>query len=578
MFDTNERTSLLNPSISRNEDIDENEIISYVQHRRQSIAASTISNENFPKSFNFQHHNQHQSTILDGNTLGRTISNISTRSHNTIQEIISNQQNLPPEPKTTIYSEFIKISQFSIPLIITFLLQYSLTVASVFSVGKLGSNELAAISLSSMTANISGYAIIQGVSTCLDTLCAQSFGKKDFNSVGIHFIRCTYLLLLLFIPMAILWIWGSYPLLIKIIGNDEDNEKMCQLASQYLKILSLGIPGFIIFENGKHFLQSQGIFHASTIVLCICAPLNGLLNYLLVWDKSIGLGFIGAPISVVITNWIMCLSLLGYIYFINGYQCLPKTSSYFSSVFFTNWSRMINLSIPGVLMIEAEWFAFEIITFEAAKFGTFTLAAQSIISTTCVIFYQIPFALSIASGTRIAWYIGAASKKSSIITTKATIYLSILLGLFNCSILFTFRDFFVKLYTTDERVIELAKKVLIIGSIYQINDCLSCATAGILRGQGRQMIGGIMNLIGYYLLALPIAYIFAFILNYKLIGLWLGMLIALMFVSLSQLYFVINSNWDKIIQNCIEEGIIEDGNLNIEAHSMLPSMSNSLVV
>lgn len=56
------------------------------------------------------------------------------------------------------------------------------------------------------------------------------------------------------------------------------------------------------------------------------------------------------------------------------------------------------------------------------------------------------------------------------------------------------------------------------------------------------------------------------------------MLIALMFVSLSQLYFVINSNWDKIIQNCIEEGIIEDGNLNIEAHSMLPSMSNSLVV
>lgn len=374
MSDTNERTSLLNPLISRNEDIDENEIISYVQHRRQSIAASTISNENFPKSFNFQHHNQHQSTILDGNTLGRTISNISTRSHNTIQEIISNQQNLPPEPKTTIYSEFIKISQFSIPLIITFLLQYSLTVASVFSVGKLGSNELAAISLSSMTANISGYAIIQGVSTCLDTLCAQSFGKKDFNSVGIHFIRCTYLLLLLFIPMAILWIWGSYPLLIKIIGNDEDNEKMCQLASQYLKILSLGIPGFIIFENGKHFLQSQGIFHASTIVLCICAPLNGLLNYLLVWDKSIGLGFIGAPISVVITNWIMCLSLLGYIYFINGYQCLPKTSSYFSSVFFTNWSRMINLSIPGVLMIEAEWFAFEIITFEAAKFGTFTLA------------------------------------------------------------------------------------------------------------------------------------------------------------------------------------------------------------
>ena len=63
-----------------------------------------------------------------------------------------------------------------------------------------------------------------------------------------------------------------------------------------------------------NILQTQGIFHASTLVLIICAPLNAFLNYLLVWNKSIGLGFIGAPISVVITNWIMCFMLYGYIF------------------------------------------------------------------------------------------------------------------------------------------------------------------------------------------------------------------------------------------------------------------------
>ena len=62
----------------------------------------------------------------------------------------------------------------------------------------------------------------------------------------------------------------------------------------------------------------------------------------------------------------------------------------------------------------------------------------------------------------------------------------------------TFRHSLASLYTEDNAVIELAAKVLIVGSIYQINDCLSCATAGVLRGQGRQMIGGIVNLIGYY--------------------------------------------------------------------------------
>ena len=124
----------------------------------------------------------------------------------------------------------------------------------------------------------------------------------------------------------------------------------------------------------------------------------------------------------------------------------------------------------------------------------------------------------------------------------------------------------------------MAAKVLIVGSIYQINDCLSCATAGVLRGQGRQMIGGIVNLIGYYLIALPFAYTLAFIFQFGLLGLWFGMIIALIFVSFTQTFFVISSNWQKIIDDCIEEAIIEDGNLNIDAHSILPSMSNSIVV
>ena len=100
----------------------------------------------------------------------------------------------------------------------------------------------------------------------------------------------------------------------------------------------------------------------------------------------------------------------------------------------------------------------------------------------------------------------------------------------------TFRHSLASLYTEDNAVIELAAKVLIVGSIYQINDCLSCATAGVLRGQGRQMIGGIVNLIGYYLIALPFAYTLAFIFQFGLLGLWFGMIIALIFVSFTQTF------------------------------------------
>lgn len=343
MSDENEITPLLpftshrSRRSSKCSEIDENEIVSYVQQRRQSIAS--VGHDKIPKSFALPVTTAATGVtsggvgvVTGGGTSGvasprlaRSISRsslISGKSYSINDIIEIHQQEIDPEPKTTILNEIKVIIKYSLPLIVTFLLQYSLTVASVFSVGRLGSTELAAVSLSSMTANISGYAIIQGVSTCLDTLCAQAFGRKDYNSVGVHFIRCNYLLLLLYIPMAIFWVFGAEPLLVTIIG--QDSIAMCQLAGKYLRILTIGLPGFILFENAKHFLQTQGIFHASTLVLIICAPLNAFLNYLLVWNKSIGLGFIGAPISVVITNWIMCFMLYGYIFCIDGYQCWPQ--------------------------------------------------------------------------------------------------------------------------------------------------------------------------------------------------------------------------------------------------------------
>ncbi|CAH6720949.1 uncharacterized transporter [[Candida] jaroonii] len=564
------------------EEIDESEIISIIQQRRLSIASVGTDHIPPPSSFNPLTHSTSHSHLNSpfGNyggvgaprsrrgSEGLGLAPWKSTNSLDLSAVISNS-NLPQEPETDYKTEFKVLLSYSIPLSITFLLQYSLTVASVFSVGRLGSEELAAVSLSSMTANISGYAIIQGISTCLDTLCAQSFGRKDYNMVGMHFMRCNYLLLMLFVPIFVLWFFLSNDILVFLIG--EDQLKICHLASTYLKILCMGLPGFILFENAKHYLQSQGVFHASTYVLTICAPINIILNYTLVWDKRIGMGFVGAPLSVVITNWIMCIMLYGYIYFVNGYQCWPKFGI-FDMKYFKHWQRMINLSIPGVLMVEAEWLAFEIITFTASQFGTDTLAAQSIVSTTCVIFYQIPFAMSIAASTRIAWFIGSASKKAAKISSNATILLSLVVGSINGVVLFTCRGLFASLYSSDNQVIKLASKVLIVGAVYQLNDALACLTAGILRGQGRQKIGGWLNLISYYLLALPLAFYLAFAGDLKLLGLWMGMLIALFILSMSQLYFVISSDWDGIIKDCIDESLLD--NMTIDSHSVVPSMSS----
>ena len=74
---------------------------------------------------------------------------------------------------------------------------------------------------------------------------------------------------------------------------------------------------------------------------------------------------------------------------------------------FSNWGQMIQLAFPGMVMVLAQYFAFEVLTLTAGQFGSAHLAAQSILVTCTSTTFNIPFPLSIAASTRIANLIGA---------------------------------------------------------------------------------------------------------------------------------------------------------------------------
>lgn len=192
---------------------------------------------------------------------------------------------------TTWQREAKVIGKYAAPLIVTFLLQYSLTVASIFSVGHIGKVELGAVSLASMTAGITGFAVYQGLVTSLDTLCAQAYGSGRKKLVGLQMQRMIYFLWAITIPIAILW-YNAEHILCRIVPEPE----IAVLAGQYLKILILGAPGYACFESGKRFVQAQGLFSASLYVLLICAPLNAFMNWLFVWVCSTLLLFKVLPV------------------------------------------------------------------------------------------------------------------------------------------------------------------------------------------------------------------------------------------------------------------------------------------
>lgn len=454
----------------------------------------------------------------------------------------SNENETNFRSNTSTNGELLFIARSSAPLIVTFFLQYSLTVVSIFSVGHIGKTELAAVSLATMTFNVT-VSIFNGMATCLDTFCAQAYGAKKNYLVGLYFQRCTAMIFVCSIPILLFWYFSAS--FLKLIVPDKN---LAILAQTYLRYISFGAPGYILFETGKRFLQAQNIYTAGQYCLFFVAPLNACLNYLLVWNKNFGIGFIGAPISTAISYWLMSFILLGYVIFVDGRNCWYglQIKQAFN---IRQWSAMMSLALNGTIMLLSEFVAFEILTLAASRFGTSALAAQSVASTIATLSFQVPFGVSVAISTRIANYIGANDLDSAKIVNKIAYMLAIIIGITNFALLIGGRSIIANSFTIDKTVVALAVKVLTVLGINQIYDCANVLFAGCLRGQGRQKLGSTLNLISYYIIAIPLALILAFKLNFGLIGLWYGLGFGILLLAISEVCCVFKSDWTEIAEN-----------------------------
>jgi MATE family multidrug resistance protein len=174
-----------------------------------------------------------------------------------------------------------------------------------------------------------------GLATALDTLCSQAFtGSGNPHLVGIHLQRGIILSIIIFCPISVTW-WYSKDLLL-YLNIDPELSSLCNL---YLKYLLIGAVPYIVFENLKKFLQSQEIMNASTYILILIFPINIALNYTLVNHPTIGLGFIGAPLAVSISNWLMMIFGICYTAFVKGNECWGG----FSIQAFYEWGQFLKL-------------------------------------------------------------------------------------------------------------------------------------------------------------------------------------------------------------------------------------------
>lgn len=128
------------------------------------------------------------------------------------------------------HQEFAILFRYTIPIFLTHLLEYSLLLSTIISVGHIGTAELAAASLGSMTTNMCALSIIQGLCAALDTLCSQACASPFPERTSLYALRTAFITGIVLVPASAVLCHGER----LFLGMGQDPE-VARLAGSYLQ-------------------------------------------------------------------------------------------------------------------------------------------------------------------------------------------------------------------------------------------------------------------------------------------------------------------------------------------------------
>ncbi|KAF5361082.1 hypothetical protein D9756_004872 [Leucocoprinus leucothites] len=532
----------------------------YAQYNDISVAEESVEDNSLetppsgytgmPISSSTHRRPSHTSTFTINNSVPETLSMKNALASETtplltpmppmprIEEPIDRDPSLDDENRIQMLREELPIlARYALPVFGTHLLEYTLVVASVVSIGHLSTNALAAISLGSMTASVSGFSIIQGFTSALDTLLPSAWTSTQPQLVGLWAQRMCVVMAACLIPTLVIW-FNAEAILLALKQEPE----VAYLAALYLRWVSLGLPAYAFNCISRRYFQSQNLFSIPTRIIIAVTPINALLNYLLVWGpEPIRLGFIGAPLATAISfNLVSLLSILYGAFFV------PKTAWHpISRRMFTGLGVLVQLGVGGVGQVASEWWAWELVALGASLLGPVALATQSVLLVSSSTTFQAPYALSVATSVRIGNLLGERKAKRAGAAAATSLIGALAIAALTSTMFIVFRKSWAHIFNDDPKVASMVAAILPLCALFQVFDGLAAVTGGILRAQGKQLTGAVLNLSAYYIIGIPLGMLLAFKYKMDLHGIWIGLTVSLVYCAVLGTWLALTTDWER---------------------------------
>jgi MATE family, multidrug efflux pump len=417
------------------------------------------------------------------------------------------------------------------PVILGMIGHVMIQIVDNVMVGKLGSTELAAVSLGNSMIFVA-MSLGIGFSTAITPIVGEGDVEKDTGKIRSAFhhglFLCTILGVLLFLLVVL-----AKPIMELL----QQPEEVIVLAKPYLDWVAFSLIPLIIYQGYKQFADGLSMTRYSMYAIVMANIVHVGINYCLIYGVWIfpKMGIVGAALGTVISRILMVL----FMHIILARQ--EKLKSYFQGFMFADikkamLKKIISLGLPSAMQM-----MFEVVLFTAGiwlcgNIGKTSQAANQIALSLASFTFMFAMGLSVVSMIRVSNQRGLQDYKNLVIVARSIFLLSIIIEIvfallfivFHQSLPYLFLNMDNTLQVTDNaEVIAIASKLLIVAAVFQISDGIQVVVLGALRGLQDVKIPMYITFVAYWVIGFPISWYLGEHTELKATGVWIGLLAGL---------------------------------------------------
>ena len=380
-----------------------------------------------------------------------------------------------------------KIFIFSIPLILTGLLQLAYNTADVVVVGRFaGSEALAAVGSTGSLINLLLNVFI-GLSMGSGVMVARHIGSGDEERIR----NCTHTAMLMSVICGIfIGLFGFFMSgkILVLMGSPED---VLPLATLYLKIYFLGCPGSIVYNFGSAIVRATGDTKKPLFILASTGLVNVALNLILVIFFHMGVS--GVAIATIVAQY---LSAIMIVIHLTKLRNACRLSLRMLRIHKKELSKIVLIGLPAGIQNSLFSISNVIIQTTVNSFGSVAMAGIAAGSNYDSYIFTATNAIAQTTMTFTSQNMGAHKYENVGKIYRYCITIASVIGIVMGLLGTVFSEFIVGFFSTDKEVIAIGAERLALVMPFYVFCSLMDVAAGQLRGMGESFKPMIVSLLG----------------------------------------------------------------------------------